>query len=63
MELKKRELNRVEMDFLHVVDRGTKGVTERRTVMKSKKKVMKLVEKRMRLIKRRMMILRSHSHF
>jgi hypothetical protein len=63
MELKKMEPNPEEMDFLHVVDRGIKGVTERRIVMKSKKRVMRPVEKRMQPIKKRMMILKSLSLF
>ena len=63
MELKRMELNQVEMDSLHVVEREIKEAMERRIVMKNKKRVMKRVERKMRLIKRKMMIQKSHSPF
>ena len=63
MELKRMELNQVEMDSLHVVEREIKEAMERRIVMKSKKRVMKRVERKMRLIKKKMMTLKSHSPF
>ena len=61
MELKKMELNLVEMDFLLAAEQETKEVMEKKTVMKSRRKAMKPVEKMMLLIKKSKMTQRNHS--
>ena len=63
MELKKMELNLVEMDFLLAAEQETKEVMEKKTVMKSRRKAMKPVEKMMLLIKKSKMTQRNHSRF
>ena len=63
MELKKMELNLVEMDFLLAAEQETKEVMEKKTVMKSRRKAMKPAEKMMLLIKKSKMTQRNLSRF